>query len=579
MTAPRSDMRNTAAAAAVLGLFVVALVVAMLLHERNVELARAETSARAMTLVMDAHTESTFHAVSLMLSSVVDAYRARAPADDDPSFRALLRQRLRELPYVRAIYIIGRDGYVRHDTDHPDTPRVSLADRDYFQQYVHDPTLQEAIAPPTLSRSGLGWFNPVTHRIVHDGRFEGVAVAAVIPTYFEALYRRMELGAGQTIELFYTDLTRVARYPADDETLGRKATPEEVFGKASNDAAPAGTTIARQGWLRARMTSYRQLERAPFIVTFTQSPPSLLAAWRSQLFGAMLALGALAGLLAALVVQLGRKQQLARRAQARITQSERLEAIGQLTGGIAHDFANLLGIVRTNLAILERLHPSDAHVHRAVETSMRAVANANRLIEQLLVFARRGELDVREIDVNQALRAHEAMLRQAAGGAAHVEFVLGESVGSCLADEAQLVVALVNLVVNARDAMHAADRRGTITVQTERVTPAQALEWELDPARSYLRLSVVDTGTGMDETVLRRVFEPFFTTKGSEGTGLGLAQVYGFLHQLGGDVRIDTTPGRGTVVHLFFPAVGARGGVQPVATTPSATSESISSSR
>jgi len=574
----RGDSRGVVGVATLLWLLVVVLVVSLLVHERRVELARAEATARALTMLMQAHTESTLRAVDLVLAGLTDAYDALEPPDEDPAFRALLVARMRQLPSVRAIFFIGADGRIRHDTDYPDTPRTSLADREYFRRYLDDPTLRKAVSAPVYSRSGLGWFNAVTRRIDVDGEFAGVAVAAVVPAYFERLYRNMKLGPGQTIELFYDDRTRVARYPADDSMLGRKASSEEVYGPAGSDAQ-AATLVAGDGPLRARMISFRRLDDLPFVVTLTQRPPSLLASWRIEVLGSALAMAALTALLVALVVQLRRKAQIAARAQLRAAQSERLEAVGQLTGGMAHDFANLLGIVRTNLAIIERLHPPDLRVRRSLETSERAVANARRLIDQLLLFARRGALDVRAIDPNETLRRHVDILRQAAGRQARVEYVLGEDTPPCLADESQFVAAMVNLVANARDAIDDSRGRGTVTVQTGRVSTTQTAEWGLDNARRLARVSVVDSGRGMEEPVLARVFEPFFTTKGAEGTGLGLAQVYGFVNQLGGEVRIESTPGSGTAVHLFFPATELRAGEPPQsaeATTPSATSASIS---
>ncbi|MDT3680498.1 MAG: ATP-binding protein [Burkholderiaceae bacterium] len=575
----RSDSRSTVGIAALLWLLVSALVFSLLLHERRVQLTRAEGTARALTMLMQAHTESAFDVVDLVLAGVVDAYQVLQPAADDPRFLSLLRERLRLLPSVRAIFIVDPDGHIRNDTDSPNPPRASLVDREYFQRYLDDPTLIQAISPPVYSRAGLGWFNAVTRRIVVDGRFAGVAVAAVVPTHFEALYHSMELGPGQTIELFYQDRTRVARYPADDSKIGRRAAPAEVFGAGAGNGT-AGTIVTHEGLFHVRMTSWRRLKDAPFVVTLTQEPPSLLAPWRVQMLGAALAMGALTALLIALVVQLHRKRQIAARARQRIAQSERIEAVGQLTGGIAHDFANLLGIVRTNLAIIERLHSPDVRVRKALETAERAVGNARRLIDQLLLFARRGSLDVRPIDPNEALRRHLELLRQASGRQARVELVLDEKAPWCLADESQFVAAMVNLVANARDAIDDSLGRGSITVQTGRVPRAQAAEWGLDALRSLVRVSVVDSGSGIDEKVLAHVFEPFFTTKGNEGTGLGLAQVYGFVNQLGGEVRIESARGKGTAVHLFFPAVEPQpAAVQSaVATTPSETSASISES-
>lgn len=576
----QGDSRSTIGIAALLWVLVALLVVSLLAHERRVELRRAEATAGALTLVMQAHTESAFHSIDLVLTGVVDAYRTLEPPAKDPGFRTLLHEALRKVPSARALFIVGIDGHIQHDTDWPETQRVSLADREYFRRYLEDPTLQHAISAPVSSRSGLGWFNAVTRRIDIDGRFAGIAVAAVVPTYFEKLYRRMQLGAGQTIELFYADRTRVARFPSDDSTLGQKASREEVFGTFAEDAR-AASRVTRAGPFRAQMTTFRRLESVPFIVTLTQSPPSLLAAWRIQLLGAALAMSVLTALLVALVVQLQRKRQIAARVQMRIAQSERLEAVGQLTGGMAHDFANLLGVIRMNLAIIERVHPPEERVRKALETSERAVANARRLIDQLLLFARRGALDIRPIDPNETLQRHLAILRQAAGRPARVEFLPGEATPMCLADESQFIAAIVNLVANARDAIDDSRGRGTITVQTGRVSTIQAAEWELSAVDRLVRVSVVDSGRGMEESVLAHVFEPFFTTKGDKGTGLGLAQVYGFVNQLGGEVRIESSPGNGTAIHLFFLAVepAAAAPRTPAKTAPADDSASILASQ
>ncbi len=548
----------TAGLAAFVWALAAAAVALAVMHERHLALQRAAQSAMALTLVMDAHTARTLQSVELVLAGVSDAYALNAPATNDPQFRNVLRARLQDLPYVRAIFVIGPDGTITHDTDYPDTPHVSLADRNYFKRHVADAALARHIGPPLLSRSGHGWFNAVTQRLTHDGTFAGVAVAAVQPEYFEQLYQRMALGEGQVIELFYKDLTRVARFPRDETLIGHKTSPEALYG--ASGASAAGTHTADNGLLDVRMTSWRRLEGQPFIVALSQGAPALLAGWRTMAITALAGMAAAALLIAVVVMQLLRRRQLAEQARERSAQAEKLEAVGQLTSGVAHDFANLLGIVATNLSLVQRLAPNEAPVNRAVATAQRAVDTGRRLIEQLLGFARQQRLDVRAIDLAGTMRTHAPMIEQAAGSGVAVAWQLAEPPTHCLADETQLVVALVNLVANARDAM---DGQGSITLRATTCGPAELAAWGLPKNARFACITVTDTGPGMSDAVRRRVFEPFFTTKGPAGTGLGLAQVYGFVRQLGGDVRVESRLGHGTAVTLCLPLVPPADGAMP----------------
>lgn len=561
------QISSAATAAALLWLLFASLAVSLLLGEREVGLRRAEKMAMAMTLVMEEHAADTFRSVSNALEGVADTFELSGPKPDDPAFRSFLRARVRALPQVRAIFVIGADGYIVHDTDHPQTPRTSLADREYFHEYVADESVLRGVSPVLVSRSGHGRFHAVTRRLTHEGRFAGVAVAAVVPAYFETLYRRMGLGEGQVIEMFHEDRTRVARYPPDDSLIGQRASAREIYGEQS-PLEPAGTHVAREGLFTARMSSFRVVENWPFVVRLEQGPPSLLAAWRTAALTTAAGLLALAALTAAFVVQLGRTRRFELQTHQRLAHSERLEALGQLTGGMAHDFANLLGVLRSSLAIIEQQRPEDPRTVQALAIADRAIGNGKQLIEQLLRFASQGALDVRPLDVNATIRTHRAILEQAAGRDARVAFEPDEAIDTCLADETQLVMALVNLVVNARDAMRSP---GAIRIRTARVDPAESARLGIG-THCRLRVTVHDPGVGMPEDVKRRAFDPFFTTKGDQGTGLGLAQVYGFMRQLGGDIRIDSEPGRGTAVHLYFPCAA-----QASATTPSPSSSSISS--
>lgn len=246
------------------------------------------------------------------------------------------------------------------------------------------------------------------------------------------------------------------------------------------------------------------------------------------------------------------QEQLEQTQQA-LFQAQKMDAIGQLTGGVAHDFNNLLTVVVSSLDLLRRRlnEPRDV---RILENAMLAAERGAQLTQQLLAFARRQALRPEPHNPNLLIESFEAILRRGAGENVLFEIDLASDMRQVLVDPTQFEAALLNMVVNARDAT-AGD--GRIKVSTEIVTldqPRRLMLSTLEPG-SYVRTSVSDTGSGMPDDVLARACEPFFTTKEiGKGTGLGLSQVYGFAGQSNGHVDIVTTLGQGTTVAIYLPA-------------------------
>ncbi|WP_184716882.1 ATP-binding protein [Caulobacter sp.] len=236
-------------------------------------------------------------------------------------------------------------------------------------------------------------------------------------------------------------------------------------------------------------------------------------------------------------------------AQAALMQAQKLEAIGQLTGGVAHDFNNLLTVIIGALDAVER-HPDDARRRERMLTAAAAAAKrGEKLTQHLLAFARRQPLKPEVCRIDRLVAESESLLRRALGDAYGFNLRLGAGVRSATIDAGQFEAALLNLVVNARDATAPG---GQVTIESHPLTLTQK-QGELEPGE-YLRISVRDTGMGMDAATLARAVEPFFTTKApGEGTGLGLSQVYGFARQSGGGVEIQSQPGQGAVVSLLLP--------------------------
>jgi PAS domain S-box-containing protein len=247
-------------------------------------------------------------------------------------------------------------------------------------------------------------------------------------------------------------------------------------------------------------------------------------------------------------------QQTLKAAQEQLAVSQKMEAIGQLSGGIAHDFNNLMMIVIGNLETAQRnAKEESATLQRALNNAMRGAQRAAALTSRLLAFSRRQPLDPKRIDVNEFVRGSAEFLQRSLGERIKIETTGDTGVWHIEADPNHLEASLVNLAINARDAM---PDGGKLTLEAANVTVDDQMR-RLDPELAngqYVVLCVTDTGAGMSQEVLSHVFEPFFTTKEiGQGTGLGLSQVYGFVKQSGGHVKIESEVNKGTKVKLYLP--------------------------
>ena len=245
-------------------------------------------------------------------------------------------------------------------------------------------------------------------------------------------------------------------------------------------------------------------------------------------------------------------QQLAA-AQEQLRQSQKMEAVGQLTGGVAHDFNNILQVISGNLHLLGRLAMSDERMEARVASAQDAVRRGARLSSQLLAFSRRQPLAPRVLDAGRLVAGMEDMLRRALGEAIELEFVVSAGLWNTLADPTQIENAVLNLAINARDAM-AGRGKLTLEVGNARLDDHYAAgNPEVKPGQ-YVMVAVSDTGAGMPPEVVAHAFEPFFTTKPvGSGTGLGLAMVYGFCKQSGGHVKAYSEVGHGTTMKIYLP--------------------------
>jgi signal transduction histidine kinase/FixJ family two-component response regulator len=239
--------------------------------------------------------------------------------------------------------------------------------------------------------------------------------------------------------------------------------------------------------------------------------------------------------------------------QQQLVQAQKMEAVGQLTGGIAHDFNNLLTVVLGNIDLLGRRFGADERAQRQLSAMRHAAERGQSLTGQLLAFSRRQHLRPETLDVNALVRGFEPLIRRAVGENIVMETTIGEDPAVCEVDASQLETTLLNLAVNARDAMPEGGTLGIAVRRVEHDTDLTVRHSDATPG-PWIVLSIGDTGVGMSREVLNRAFEPFFTTKEpGKGSGLGLSQVYGFVRQSGGFVTLTSSVGAGTQLSIYLP--------------------------
>jgi signal transduction histidine kinase/ActR/RegA family two-component response regulator len=318
------------------------------------------------------------------------------------------------------------------------------------------------------------------------------------------------------------------------------------------------------------ITSYAAVGDTALIVAVSIGEEHALAGWRQEVFiGGLILVGVLIAFALAVMAMLRQLEarELAEAAlhqqQQRSADAQRLESLGQLTGGVAHDFNNLLTVIVSAAdSLLTRVSED---VRPRVEAILYAADNATSLIKQLLAFSRRQALQLTPVDLNATITAMEDMLRRSLGARVEAQFTLAPNLWRAYADRSQVESALLNLAINARDAM---PEGGQLTIETHNAHldehyASQNAEVEVG---DYVALAVTDTGMGMTPEVRERALEPFFTTKEvGKGSGLGLSMIYGFARQSGGHVKIYSEVGLGTTVRLYLPRAAAEEDQIPLA--------------
>lgn len=382
--------------------------------------------------------------------------------------------------------------------------------------------------------------------VLRSGQVHYVVSAIVAADAVSPLLHFRALPRGWAIVVVDGDGRMVASSTNNSRVIGRKASGAGLASRKSGsrrfyEFRRHDGTRAVGTWAPIPGTSWSTNVSAP--ATVYSGPAS-----RAILLLVLVAAVCLS-LLALLVKLLSRELAQYRAREIAEVQSQRMEALGRLTGGVAHDFNNLLTPILGGLDLVRRRIADDPRALRHVETAITSAERARALVSRLLSFARRQTLSQTDIDVRQMMDDLRELLTQAAGPTNQVQIEVSPGLPTIHADRTQLELAILNLTINGRDAM---PEGGTIRVTASAIT--FDIGEELQPGR-YVAIAVVDQGCGMDNETLRRAIDPFFTTKAADkGTGLGLSMVHGFAAQSGGMLRMESRPGQGTTATIILPA-------------------------
>ena len=564
-----------------------------LLNLRSAAITDTDRQLRRLDMVFAEQTGRAVETVDFVLNTAIEILYAarRTPPADTGVIEARLHRRANGIRQLTAVALTDKSGKVIVSSRPEATGDLGETAQRALAFHATHPDAGLRISEP-LRLADRSWAVLLTRRIANlDGGFDGIAIALLNLAYFQDFFRSVELDDKDAIVLHHRDGTVLTRYPVADAIVGTSFADLPPFKDVLSKGLFGSILMRSPVDGSLRLVAIRALRAFPLAVNVSVDVDETLAGWRRQalLFGVGATAAAIStvGLLLLLArrarenerlvaeyaqakeaaerANIDLRQQIAERerAEAALNQSQRIEAIGQLTGGVAHDFNNLLTIVLGNVDLLERTPASDERNAARLAAIRTAAERGALLIGQLLAFARRQKLSPRPVDLNGIITSMDGLLRSALGNHIALEQHLDSSLHRAMIDPTQIELVILNLVINARDAMPAG---GTMTIETANVTIPPGGPAAQTPAGDYVTLAIHDTGHGMPVDVLAKVFEPFFTTKPpGAGSGLGLSQVLGTTQQLGGDVRIESRLDVGTTVRVFLPR--ATGDMETVAIT------------
>ncbi len=504
-----------------------------------------------------------FRTIGVTLESVEQILRGKT----DPTIKASeaelserLKQFTRAFPDISSVWILDRNAdALVSSMFFPVPPAVNAPDRAYLKGELAQADTIHVGRVLQIAMTGAVLFPVSKQRVDSSGTFSGTTTISVLPEAFENFYAKLGGRSSASYAMIRDDGAVLARYPAPARP-GIVLDASTGFGQLIQQSPDGGryTTVSGVDGLERRF-AVRKLPGFPIYVSSSLETREIVSEWAWQMVQYLLIAVPAVVLLALLILFASRRTAAfyaeAERREAleqNLRQAQRIEAIGQLTGGIAHDFNNLLTVILGNLQMALRRLP-EGRPRAQLESAQQGAQRAADLTKRLLAFARNQPLDPKPVDVNRLVATMSDLLGRTLGESISIETIRAAGLWKTELDVTELESAVLNLAVNARDAM---PDGGKLTIETANafLDEAYCEGKEGLKAGQYVMLAVTDTGTGMTQDVMDKAVDPFFTTKpAGVGTGLGLSQVYGFIKQSGGHLQFYSEIGEGTTVKLYLP--------------------------
>ena len=528
---------------------------------RNIERVTDERIDRSLD-ILNEHALKVLQTVERTFAEISEVVRGMSDNDirlNEAALHDRLKRIVGALPQLQGIAIVDRGGRpLATSSSLPVRQGIDLSDRDYFQ--VHRTgnvgTYISQVHQPRLGTIGPYFFSMSQRRPSVDGQFNGIVTVALLPSYFETFYSRMATNDGNYFAMVRDDGNFLARFPVPTDRRAKLDSNSLLHAGIAKDLDRSIYTVKAQVDQIERRIGYRKVADFPIYVLAGTETSTITKEWLGYMSGhLMFGIPLTVFLYAGLALALRRTRRLYDEADRRelaegaLRQAQRLEAIGQLTGGVAHDFNNLLMIISGSVARL-RKELTDSKYTRIFDMIATATQRGETLTRQLLTYSRQQTLTPQVIDLTQRLPMIRDLLTRSLQSGIEITVDVPDGICAIRVDPGEFELAILNLAVNAKDAM---PNGGSLSIRAKPVTlKGEASEEGLNG--EFVAIRVVDTGQGIATENLIRVFEPFFTTKEvGKGTGLGLSQVYGFAKQSGGTATVSSTEGRGTAITIFLP--------------------------
>lgn len=521
---------------------------------------------------MQEHASKVFETFAISeryLEELFNNVPSSAIRDREAEYSGRIRTFIQSLPQLRDLWVIDSNGRpLAAGTIYPLPRELDLSDRSYFEAHKKadiDIYISEVV---DARAANTDFFAITRKRVSNGGDFDGVYLVSIAPEYFSNYYATLPRSDLSVAGLVRNDGVALARFPANSEF--RRSAPGSTFMRAIAANPEGGVTDGPSSVDgERRIGAYRKLPNYDVYVYAALDVPHVRARWM-QAMATHLIFGLPATLM---MVGLGifalhqarreatanalLRQEAARRQSTELAlrQAQKMEAVGRLTGGIAHDFNNLLTAIIGNVELaLRRNSSEDTRVANSLNAIRQASMRAATLVQRLLTFSRQHPQEIKVVNVNRLVTEMSEILHRAIGETVRVETVLASGLWKTAIDPNQLESAILNLAVNARDAM---TNGGRLTIETSNAYLDEAYVRQSSAeveAGQFVLVAVSDTGSGMSAEVRDRAFDPFFTTKpAGAGSGLGLSMVYGFVKQSHGHIQIYSEIGQGTSIKMYFP--------------------------